>query len=102
MESAEKEWGPRRRSSATVVDCATLQEGPAGPSIQTELDDGQRLRKDYVVIKELLGRAPIGITATVYAHVRLRLQRQVIDTLGNAFAAQHDDPDAPPAAAVVR
>jgi hypothetical protein len=27
------------------------------------------------VIKELLSHAHIGITATVYAHVRLRLQR---------------------------
>ncbi|UNZ16682.1 site-specific integrase [Streptomyces sp. 891-h] len=57
---------------------------------------------DLVVIKELLGHAHIGVTAGVYAHVRLRLQRQAIDTLGNAFAAQDDDPDDPPVAAVVR
>ncbi|MCX4676454.1 site-specific integrase [Streptomyces sp. NBC_01433] len=57
---------------------------------------------DLVVIKELLGHAHIGVTAGVYAHVRLRLQRQAIDSLGNAFAAQDDDPDDPPAAAVVR
>ncbi|MCO6696442.1 tyrosine-type recombinase/integrase, partial [Streptomyces sp. Vc17.3-30] len=40
---------------------------------------------DLVVIKELLGHAHIGVTATVYAHVRLRLQREAIDTLGNAL-----------------
>lgn len=37
-----------------------------------------------LVIKELLAHAYIGVTATVYAHVRLRLQRQAIDTLGTA------------------
>jgi integrase len=31
---------------------------------------------DLVVIKELLGHAHIGVTAGVYVHVRLRLQRQ--------------------------
>ncbi|WP_406730116.1 tyrosine-type recombinase/integrase [Streptomyces sp. NBC_01794] len=41
---------------------------------------------DLVVIKELLGHAHIGVTAGVYAHVRLRLQRQAIDTLGNALS----------------
>lgn len=35
---------------------------------------------ELVVIKELLGHAHIGVTATVYAHVRLRLQRDAIDT----------------------
>lgn len=54
-----------------------------------------------VVIKELLGPAHIGVTAGVYAHVRLRLQRQAIDTLGNALNPT-DTPDDPPAAAVVR
>nr|WP_239080856.1 site-specific integrase [Streptomyces coelicoflavus] len=34
---------------------------------------------ELVVIKELLGHAHIGVTATVYAHVRLRLQRDAID-----------------------
>ncbi|OKI00523.1 integrase [Streptomyces sp. CB02056] len=38
-----------------------------------------------VVIKELLGHAHIGVTATVYAHVRIRLQRQAIDLLGHAL-----------------
>ncbi len=35
---------------------------------------------ELVVIKELLGHAHIGVTATVYAHVRLRLQRDAIDS----------------------
>lgn len=30
------------------------------------------------MIKELLGHAHIGVTATVYAHVRLRLQQDAI------------------------
>jgi site-specific recombinase XerD len=38
-----------------------------------------------VVIKELLGHAHIGVTATVYAHVRLPLQRDAIDLLGHAL-----------------
>jgi hypothetical protein len=46
------------------------------------------------VIKELLGHAHIGVTAGVYAHVRLRLQRQAIDTLRNAQGPTDDDPDA--------
>jgi len=57
---------------------------------------------DLVVIKELLGHAHIGVTAGVYAHVRLRLQRQAIDTLGDALGLTDNDPDDPPAAAVVR
>ncbi|MEU9848855.1 tyrosine-type recombinase/integrase [Streptomyces sp. NPDC047985] len=57
---------------------------------------------DLVVIKELLGHAHIGVTASVYAHVRLRLQRQSIDTLGNALGQTDDEPEDPPAAAVVR
>ncbi|MCP3765367.1 tyrosine-type recombinase/integrase [Streptomyces sp. MAR25Y5] len=40
---------------------------------------------ELVVIKELLGHAHIGVTATVYAHVRLRLQRDAIDLLGHAL-----------------
>ncbi|MEU6263197.1 hypothetical protein [Saccharopolyspora shandongensis] len=47
-------------------------------------------------------RASFGVTAGVYAHVRLRLQRQAIDTLGNALGLTDDDPDDPPAVAVVR
>ncbi|UYQ64484.1 tyrosine-type recombinase/integrase [Streptomyces peucetius] len=53
---------------------------------------------DLVVIKELLGHAHIGVTAGVYAHVKLRLQRQAIDTLNDAL---DDHPaDSPPTAAV--
>ncbi len=48
---------------------------------------------DLVVIKELLGHAHIGVTAGVYAHVRLRLQRQAIDTLGDALGLTDDDPN---------
>jgi integrase len=58
---------------------------------------------ELVVIKELLGHAHIGVTATVYAHVRLRLQRQAIDTLSNALrhpadatTQTDDDGDDPP------
>jgi integrase len=57
---------------------------------------------ELVVIKELLGHAHIGVTATVYAHVRLRLQRDAIDLLGNALrnpaqpATRLDDGDEPP------
>lgn len=53
-----------------------------------------------VVIKELLGLAHIGVTAGVYAHVRLHLQRQAIDTLGNALSPTGNAPDAPPTSAV--
>ncbi|MFI8435283.1 hypothetical protein ACIGJO_16285 [Streptomyces sp. NPDC079020] len=44
----------------------------------------------------------LGQALIVYAHVRLRLQRQAIDTLGDALSAEDDDRDDPPAAAVVR
>ncbi|OEJ96310.1 tyrosine-type recombinase/integrase [Streptomyces thermolilacinus] len=57
---------------------------------------------DLVVIKELLGHAHIGVTAGVYAHVRLRLQRQAIDTLGVALNPTDGDPNDPPAAPTVR
>ncbi|WP_374404131.1 tyrosine-type recombinase/integrase [Streptomyces sp. 35G-GA-8] len=40
---------------------------------------------ELVVIKELLGHARIGVTATVYTHVRLRLQRDAINPLGHTF-----------------
>ncbi|MFE4911359.1 tyrosine-type recombinase/integrase [Streptomyces sp. NPDC056652] len=40
---------------------------------------------ELVVIKELLGHAHIGVTATVYAHVRIRLQRDALNTLGTAL-----------------
>jgi integrase len=51
---------------------------------------------DLVVIKELLGHAHIRVTAGVYAHVRLRLQRRAIDTLGNALGLTDEDPEDPP------
>ncbi|MFG2594568.1 tyrosine-type recombinase/integrase [Streptomyces sp. NPDC048462] len=57
---------------------------------------------DLVVIKELLGHAHIGVTAGVYAHVRLRLQRQAIDTLGNALRDGVDPGDLPPTVTPVR
>ncbi|QKW10554.1 site-specific integrase [Streptomyces sp. NA04227] len=51
---------------------------------------------DLVVIKELLGHAHIGVTASVYAHVRLRLHRQAIGSLGEALSPGSDGPDFPP------
>ncbi|GAA3872442.1 hypothetical protein GCM10023084_26760 [Streptomyces lacrimifluminis] len=64
---------------------------------------------ELVVIKELLGHAHIGVTATVYAHVRLRLQRDAIDLLGHALrepaeiTSKPGDSDEPPlAGAAVR
>ncbi|MFD9062771.1 site-specific integrase [Kitasatospora purpeofusca] len=61
------------------------------------LDQGVEL----VVIKEFLGHAHIGVTATVYAHVRLRLHRDAIDLLGNALrgSATLPDGDEPPTCA---
>lgn len=64
---------------------------------------------ELVVIKELLGHAHIGVTATVYAHVRLRLQRQAIDTLSTALngpsiteTVSRNGDGPPPCAALVR
>lgn len=51
-----------------------------------------------VVIKELRGHAHIG----AYAHVRLRLQHQAINTLGDVLDMADDVPDDAPVAAVVR
>ncbi|MGW1517781.1 tyrosine-type recombinase/integrase [Streptomyces sp. NPDC002287] len=62
---------------------------------------------ELVVIKELLGHAHIGVTATVYAHVRLRLQRHAIDALGTALNAPaiiettYGDGDEPPSCATL-
>ncbi|MFF7145890.1 hypothetical protein [Streptomyces nodosus] len=62
--------------------------------------------RNLVVIKELLGHAHIGVTAVVYAHVRLRLQRNAIDTLGAALGSREitetacSDGDEPPPCAV--
>ncbi|MEU0704514.1 tyrosine-type recombinase/integrase [Streptomyces bacillaris] len=62
---------------------------------------------ELVVIKELLGHAHIGVTATVYAHVRLRLQRNAIDALGTALTGPEttgtvDGDDPPLCGATVR
>lgn len=62
---------------------------------------------ELVVIKELLGHAHIGVTASVYAHVRLRLQRDAIDTLSSALGSPaitkaDGDTDEPPPCAIVR
>ncbi|UGY94237.1 hypothetical protein [Streptomyces gobiensis] len=62
------------------------------------------------MIKELLGHAHIGVTATVYAHVRLRLQQDAINTLSTALADSQmhvktravDGNEPPPATALVR
>ncbi|WP_437036069.1 hypothetical protein [Streptomyces sp. enrichment culture] len=54
---------------------------------------------------ELLGHAHIGVTATVYAHVRLRLQRDAIDTLSTTLGSPqttetaNGDGDEPPSCA---
>jgi hypothetical protein len=60
------------------------------------------------VIKDLLGHAHIGVTATVYAHVRLRLQRDAIDTLSTALGSREttktvssDGDEPPPCTALV-
>ncbi|MFE7401761.1 tyrosine-type recombinase/integrase [Streptomyces sp. NPDC057557] len=64
---------------------------------------------ELVVIKELLGHAHIGVTATIYAHVRIRLQRDAIDTLSTALSsggitetASSNGDEPPPCAALVR
>ncbi|GAB3213528.1 hypothetical protein GCM10027294_45850 [Marinactinospora endophytica] len=62
-----------------------------------------------VVIKELLGHTHIGVTATVHAHIRLRLQRDATDTLSTALdgpaghePTRDDDNDPPLCGATVR
>ncbi|MFB7739720.1 tyrosine-type recombinase/integrase [Streptomyces sp. NPDC056112] len=64
---------------------------------------------ELVVVKELLGHAHIGVTATVYAHVRLRLQHDAINTLSTALGSPEitetvgsDGGEPPPCAGVVR
>lgn len=57
---------------------------------------------ELVVIKELLGHAHIGVTATVYAHIRLRLQRQAIDLLGHALATSAGPRPSPTTATIHR
>lgn len=51
-----------------------------------------------VTIKELLGHANIGITAQVYAHVRLRLQHDAINQLTDVLRDGDDHGDPPTAA----
>ncbi|MBT2387979.1 hypothetical protein J7E87_00720, partial [Streptomyces sp. ISL-1] len=60
-------------------------------------------------VTSLLGHAHIGVTATVYAHVRLRLQRDAIDTLSTALGslettetARSDGDEPPTCTALVR
>nr|WP_312888141.1 site-specific integrase [Nonomuraea rhodomycinica] len=45
---------------------------------------------DPIVIKELLGHTHIAITADVYAHIRLRLQRDAIERMTGALCDQPD------------
>jgi integrase len=49
---------------------------------------------DLVTIKDLLGHAQIHTTADVYSHVRLRMQRAAIESMGDALDNDSDlDPD---------
>ncbi|MGW3247619.1 tyrosine-type recombinase/integrase [Streptomyces sp. NPDC001070] len=52
-----------------------------------------------VTINELLGHANIGITAQVYAHVRLHLQHDAINQLTDVLR-DGDDPEDPPMSTV--
>ncbi|WP_405525494.1 ISL3 family transposase [Streptomyces canus] len=74
----------QERRRAVRHTCATLL-----------LEQGVQL----VTIKELLGHASIDITAQVYAHVRLRLQHDAINQLGDVLQ-DGDDPEDPPMATV--
>ncbi|MFB7114493.1 hypothetical protein [Streptomyces sp. NPDC056291] len=89
-----KSWWPNYRKR--ITGCLHCSNGPPH-------------RAELVVIKELLGHAHIGVTATVYANVRLRPQRDAIDTLstalgspGNPKTARSDGDEPPPCAAPVR
>jgi integrase len=49
---------------------------------------------DLVTIKDLLGHAQIHTTADVYSHVRLRMQRAAIESMGDALDSDPEpDPD---------
>lgn len=69
---------------------------------RSQLTAGQDVKR--VAIKELLdlGHVHIGVAATVYTRVRLRLQRDTIDLLGCALgrsseaATEPDEADEPP------
>jgi hypothetical protein len=71
---------------------AGLAFTPPPPTVS----DALLLKKgvDIFVIQELLDHAHIGVTASVYTHVRLHLQRQATDTLGNALNPTDDPPAA--------
>jgi integrase len=45
---------------------------------------------DLVTVKNLLGHAQIHTTADIYAHVRLRLQRGAIESMGDALQSTSD------------
>jgi integrase len=45
---------------------------------------------DLVTVKNLLGHAQIHTTADIYAHVRLRLQRGAIESMGQALESTSD------------
>uniref|UniRef100_UPI000A96514E hypothetical protein n=1 Tax=Actinacidiphila yeochonensis TaxID=89050 RepID=UPI000A96514E len=70
------------------------------------IDPARERVEELVVIKELLGHAHIGVTATAYAHIRLRLQRDAIDTLSTTLSgpetAHSDGDEQPPRNALVR
>jgi integrase len=55
---------------------------------------------ELIVVKDLLGHAQINTTADIYAHVRLRLQRQAIEAMGEALRdhepGDDGEPDNPP------
>lgn len=46
---------------------------------------------ELVTIKELLGHAQIHTTADIYSHVRLRLQRNAIESMNQALQPDNDD-----------
>jgi integrase len=46
---------------------------------------------DLVTVKDLLGHAQIHTTADVYSHVRLRLQRGAIESMGDVLQSTHDN-----------
>ena len=46
---------------------------------------------ELIAIKELLGHAQIHTTADIYSHVRVRMQRDAIESMAGALDAAHDD-----------
>ena len=51
---------------------------------------------ELVTISHLLGHSRLGVTADVYAHVRVRLQRGAVDAIGHALNRSDDAEDDPP------